>query len=42
MNDNIAPPPPQSEPPEQDKAKTAPPAKPSDETSSEAPEVLRV
>ena len=42
MNDNLAPPPPQTEPPEQDKAKTAPPANHSDQTESETEEVLRV
>lgn len=42
MNDNLAPPPPQSEPPEQDKTKSAPPANPSEQAESETVEVLRV
>jgi hypothetical protein len=42
MNDNLAPPLPLLEPPEQDKAKTAPPANHPDQTESETSEVLRV
>lgn len=42
MNDNLAPPPPQSEPPDQDKAKTAPPANRPEQAESETEEVLRV
>jgi hypothetical protein len=42
MSDNLAPPPPQSDPPDQDKSKTAPPADRSDQAESETTEVLRV
>ncbi len=42
MSDNLALPPPQLEPPEQDKAKTAPPANQSEPAESDTAEVLRV
>jgi hypothetical protein len=42
MNDNPAPPPPQSEPPDLDRTKTAPPANHPEQAESETEEMLRV
>jgi hypothetical protein len=42
MNDNLAPPPPQTEPPERDKAQTAPPLNPPDPKDSDMGDVLHV
>jgi len=42
MNDDLAPPPAQSEPPNQDNAKTAPPPNRTERDEAEAADVLRV
>ena len=42
MKDNLTPPVPQSEPPEQDKSQSAPPVNPPERVDSDTVEVLQV